>query len=198
MILRSDFLKSLDNINSTININNAIVNLETFIDSELTNNINIIKFINSISATSGLITTVDGLEIVNKFIPTNMVHKDSTVVSNNRITIKDGIDNLSYAIWSNTLTYPNNINASLNPQLDATIAEQNINLINGYLRITCPTNTNKFVANMLATKYNTSGFWNNIVYPNDKNNKVHNNSYDTVRTLYDKTTNTVFIEFKLI
>lgn len=212
MIRRDQFLDKLnDNNSSEANLKN-LQELEKFVDEQLISVSNINKFVNSISATtSGL--SIDGFEIVDLIKTTTSIHRDLTVDSNDKITIKnENNDVVTYSIWSDTLKFSNGQPASNFPQNDKVIAETfNITLkYDGKLRIKLPDGTNKFVAKTLANKYSSigkidenkvlSGYFSQVNYPNTKNNLknlANTQKNDAVKVLYDKINNITYLEFSL-
>ncbi len=211
MFRRDEFIDLLGEHNSDESLQRQLKDLEKTIDDELRNVNNIIKMINSTTATTQSLE--NGLEIVETVKTTTIVHRDITVVSDTKYTAGSNSDAVSYALWSDSLKYPNSNNASSLPWIDKTIAETSVISFNfdGVIRIKCPENTNKFVAKLLADKYMSvgktdkkgtliSGFWSQSNRANNKNNgfnignKILN---DAIRVLYDKSNNIVYLEFKL-
>lgn len=211
MFRRDEYLDLLGELNSNEILQLKLKDLEKFVDDELRKNENIIKMINSTSATSKPLE--NGLEIVENIILTTIVHKDISVKTNNRISIGNNSDAVSYGIWEDDLLLANGNSAVITPWIDKAIAETAINSynFNGKLRLQLPANTNKFLAKILADKYmsigkkdNTgaliSGFWSASNRVNDKNNTTNSNNVilsDAVRVLYDNINNIVYLEFKL-
>ena len=211
MFRRDQFLDLLAKANSNESIQDAITDLEKFIDENLNSINNAILLINNTKASSKPLE--NNLEVVDILMTTNIVHRDITVKSNNEITAGTNTEAVSYSIWSDSLTYPNNNSATNFPWNDKTIAESLITsyLFNGKLRIKCPQNTNKFVALTLANKYmsignvdnngnDISGYWSLNNRPNTKDNLSNPSNIitnDGVRVLYDSINDIVYIEFKL-
>jgi hypothetical protein len=209
MFRRDEFLDLLGDENANDVLEKKLKDLEKFVDDELRKSENIVRMINSTSA-STLPPTVNGLEIVNQLKTTNIIHKDITVENGTKIR-GGGSNGVFYSLWEDNLKYSNS-DASLTPWVDKTILETwDINFIfNGILRIKCPDNTNKFLAKILADKYMNAGktdssgkfiggFWSIANRPNDEKNKTRENTIlnDAVQVLYDKTNNIVYLEFKL-
>lgn len=212
MFRRDEFIRRLDELNSSSKIDENLENLENFIDSELNKDDTLTLFINSIS--SGIINSTSGVETLNTYIPTNSVHKDLTVLDeNNENKITDSNGN-SYAHYKSgevgdpeiTLQFPNGDEADLTPWNDVTLI--NPNLIDGSIEIECPNGTNKMVAYKLAQKYMSidnfdgddpiSGFWSRGLKPNNSDNEnVSVNVPDSVTVKYDPETNIVTMVFKL-
>ena len=170
MLRKDEFLDLLGLLNSDEAMKSQLKDLEIFVDEQLRNNINIIKMINSTTPTIPP-TLLDGLEIVDKIVKTNIVHRDITIKGTTQIS--EGVDGVSYYIWDKSLKYPDNSDATTTPFNDKVIGESvdNAFVFNGLLRIKLPDDTNKFVAKQLAMKYATIndgfGYWskiNNIVY----------------------------------
>jgi hypothetical protein len=183
MFRRDEFLRRLDELNSSAKIDELVEQLENTIDAELNKDVILTKFINSIS--SGVTDSTSGVETLNTYVATDSVHKDLTVSdedsSENKITDSNGN---SYAHYKSgevgseeiNLDFPNGNDASLTPWDD--VALLNPDLIDGTIEIDCPVGTNKMVAYKLAQKYNnvdtfdddgepTSGFWSRGLKPND-------------------------------
>ncbi len=202
MLRKDGFMDILATANSTETINTKLKDLEIFIDGELNNINNIIKFINSTSAsTSGGL--LDNLETVDIIKYTDIVHRDTTVTSTKKIAIGDGSNSATYSFWSESLIYPNQQPATTTPWNDKVIAQTAISTFtfDGKLRITCPENTNKYVAKTLANKYmGNDGFWSISNKPNVGNNSKNANNKklsNAVIVLYDLSSNTVYMEFKI-
>jgi hypothetical protein len=212
MFRRDEFLDLLGQQNSNETLQRQLKDLEKFVDDELRKIENVVKLINATSATT--VALENGLEVVDTLKITNIVHRDITAISetDSKITAGVGADAVSYAVWSDNLTYPNKTSASTTPWNDKTIAETTVSTFtfNGKLRIKCPDNTNKFLAKTLANKYMAigktdasgilSGFWSQCNRANTKANLPHPNNVvlaDAVRVLYDGTNNVVYLEFKL-
>ena len=202
MLRKDEFLDLLGLLNSDVAMKSQLKDLEIFVDEQLRSNINIIKMINSTTAFTA--TTSDGLEIVDKIIKTNIVHRDITTKGTTQIS--EGTNGVSYYIWDNTLKYLDNSDATTTPFNDKVIggSVDNSFIFDGLLRIKLPDNTNKFVAKQLATKYTTInegfGYWSKLNRPNYLDNKVNINNAiisDAVKVLYDKINNIVYMEFKL-
>ncbi len=202
MLRKDEFLDLLGGLNSDVAIKSQLKDLEIFVDEQLRSNVNIIKMINSANATTP--SLLDGLEIVDKIIKTNVVHRDITIKGTTQIS--EGINGVSYYIWDNSLKYPNNSDATTTPFNDKVIGESvdNTFVFDGRLRIKLPDNTNKFVAKQLAIKYmninDGFGYWSKSNRPNDLNNNVNTNNSilsDAVEVLYDKINNIVYMQFKL-
>jgi hypothetical protein len=211
MFRRDEYLELLGNENSNEVLERKMKDLEKYIDDELRKSENIIKMINSTTAST--IALENGLEVVNQLKTTNIVHRDISVESNKRI---NGTNGVSYAIWDDDLKYLDGKIATSTPWNDIVIAEtSNINdtqyVFDGKLRIKCPDNTNKFLAKMLADMYMNvgktdnkgkllGGFWSLANRPNTENNSISPSNLrleDAVKVLYDKTNNIVYLEFKL-
>lgn len=211
MFRRDEFLDLLNSFNSNEALQRQLKDLEKFIDDELRKNENVIKLINMTTATTKSLE--NGLEIVEQIKTTTLVHRDITVVSNNKVTAGTSANAVSYAIWDDGLLYPNNSSATTTPWIDKTFSETSVTTytFDGKLRIKCPDNTNKFLAKVLADKYMSvgktdsqgniiSGFWSQSNRANDKNNAVNSANKklnDAIRVLYDATNNIVYLEFKL-
>jgi len=214
MFRRDEFIRRLNEVNSKNFINDQIEELENYVDTELNKNENLIKFVNSISAG---ISGTSGEEILNVSISTNSVHKDITVSDSDfgveKITDNNGNAYTEYKsgeVGDSTinLEYPNGNDASLTPWYDVAIL--NPNLIDGYIEIELPENTNKMVAYLLAEKYMKvddfdendgepkSGFWSKGLKPNDSNNtNISVDVNDAVSVKYFNDTNKIFMRFKL-
>jgi hypothetical protein len=211
MLRRDEFLDLVGSQNSNESLQRQLKDLESFIDVELKKNENVVKLINSTNATTKPIE--NGLEIVDILKTTTLVHRDITVVSTTKVTAGSNADAVSYALWEDTLKYPNNSNASAIPWIDKTFSETSVTTytFDGKLRIKCPENTNKFVAKVLSDKYMSigktdsqgnflSGFWSQSNRANTKTNAANTANKilpDGIRVLYDGTNNIVYLEFKL-
>ena len=210
MFRRDQFLDLLGKYNSLSSIDNAMIDLETYIDSKLMLIDNVISLINNTNATTKPLE--NGLEIVDTLKITNIVHRDITVISDNEVIAGTNTEVVSYSIWNDDLLYPNNTSATITPWIDKTIAETLVQtfIFNGRIKIQCPPNTNKFVALSLANKYMSigeidsssnliSGYWSMANRANDKNNLPNsaNEIVDSVRVLFDSVNNIVYMEFRL-
>lgn len=204
MIRRDEVIKLLGKYNSSSVIEEDVIGLEKYIDDSLINILNIKKWINNSNIGA---TTSGSLENVNIPNITNDVHKDITVVGNDKITITKNNIGVGYTLWDDELKTANGIDATKEPWNDRTIAE---GAFNGVLTIQCPTDTNKNAAFMLAQKYMAidkkdtngnviSGYWSNAVKPNDKdnNNTTEDVLNDAVTVTYDSENNIVYMNFKL-
>lgn len=211
MFRRDEFLDLLNSLNSNEALQRQLKDLEKYVDDELRKNENVTKMINTTTATSKPLE--NGLEIVEEIKTTTLVHRDITVISDNKVTAGTSANAVSYAIWEDDLIYPDNKSATYTPWLDKTFSETSVTTysFNGKLRIKCPDNTNKFLAKILANKYMMvgktdnngniiSGFWSQSNRANDKNNVANSANKtlnDAIRVLYDATNNIVYLEFKL-
>ena len=206
MIRRDEIIQKLHEFNSSEKIERELANLEKFVDEQLVNDDNIIRLINSITAGS---SGTSGEEFIDRYIPTNSVHRDITAKnsdSQKNITI----DNISYAIFEDDddeIKTSNGDDATEEPWEDITIAEAD--QFDGYLEIDLPENTNKMVAQLLVEKYllsgefddddePTSGFWSKGNKPNDSSNAPQGGDVDKgVSLKYFIATNSLVMRFKL-
>lgn len=199
MLRREQFIQELHNINNTETIEREISTLENYVDEQLRNNNNLIQFINRNSqGTQG----TGGIEFVEYSQPTNAIHKNIDVESDNEITLNGN----SYAIWNENLTYPNGNTAINQPWNDKTFT--GYENFDGEIRIQLPENTNKNVAQRLVERYLSDdfdnngepigGFWSKGIKPNDSNNNSTSEIVDdAVRLEYDYDTNRLYMIFKL-
>jgi hypothetical protein len=179
MLRRDELIKKLGSLNSGSYLNTKLEELESYVDSQLSNDELIIKMVNL--NTQGVMST-SGIETVSTFEPTFAVHND--------INVKVGVDGTSGSgkrVWNESLQYQSGAIATQTPWTDLVIDH---GTFNGYIKIELPENTNKNVAYLLAQKYQSTdlngvlpygGFWGS------------NNVFIT----YDTNLNKLYITFKL-
>ncbi len=165
MIKRHNFVSTYASLNNKEYLEKLVIELEQYVDEQLLKADNIIKMINDDDLDFSYTTEITHIKY------TNDIHNDENVLDNGSGR-SGGPDNVTYAKWSDSITYADYSAANKEPVKNRTLDFT----VNGELIVYLPDNTNKNAAKMLVDKYlgpqditnltkeeqNNYGFWGTI------------------------------------